>query len=346
MHSLKDGKHIHDVPLEIGEIKEFTGQKKKSEIFFKLETLLSPGIVYRYNLKTPNVKPSIIDAVKLNIEGFDRNNFKVEHVIYNSFDDEKISMFIVQKNNIKSIGSKPCIFRGYGGFGNSLLPKFYMSHLFFVHDFDGIFAFACIRGGGEKGKDWHDAGRLHKKMNTFEDFKYAAKYLVEKNYTVNEKIAIYGRSNGGLLVGACITQNPELFGAAVAEVGVYDMLRYEQFTKSPMWFDEYGVVSKKEDFEYMYMYSPLHKARPRKHNENQYPSTLILTTRDDNQVATLHSLKFAATMQYINNESQENPILLQVYETGEHLRVQNFDKDTDILIFLYQVLKIGKANNF
>lgn len=259
---------------------------------------------------------------------------------YDSFDGEKISMFIIQKNT-KPTGSKPCLLRGYGGFGNPLLPKFYMSHLYFVHAFDGIFAFACIRGGGDK--DWHDAGRLHKKMNTFEDFKYAAKYLVEQKYTVHEKIAIYGRSNGGLLVGGCITQNPELFGASIAEVGVYDMLRYEQFTKSPMWFDEYGRVSKREDFDYMYEYSPLHQARPRKHEESQYPSTLILTTLDDKEVATLHSLKFAATMQYINKDLQENPILLQVYETGNHLVDQNFDKDTDILLFLYQVLKIGKA---
>lgn len=267
MHALETGKLIRKFSLEIGQIVAFSGSRKNSEIFYQLVSFLTPGTIYQYDFAKPDVEPSLLREVKLNLEGFDKNNFIVEQVFYSSRDGTKIPMFIVQKKSGKK-GPKPSLLYGYGGFNISLLPTFSVSLLFFVDAFDGVLAFPNIRGGGEYGQKWHNSGRLLKKQNGFDDFQAAAEYLVQHNYTVHKKIAIQGLhvifssnfrifmhhgprvhfyiwrfcfnmsffiifqggSNGGLLVGACINQRSDLFGAAVAQVGVMDMLRFHKFT--------------------------------------------------------------------------------------------------------------------
>ena len=194
---------IRQFPLEIGDIAEISGSKNESEIFFKLKSFLTPGIIYRYDFSKPSADLTVFREVKLNLDGFDKKNFEVKQVFYPSRDGTKIPMFIVQKKSSNS-GPKPTLLYGYGGFLISSSPTFKPNWLFFVNSFDGILAVANIRGGGEYGDKWHDAGRLLNKQNVFNDFQDAAKYLVEQKYTVKEKLAIHGRSNGGLLVVACI----------------------------------------------------------------------------------------------------------------------------------------------
>lgn len=221
--------------------------------------------------------------------------------------------------------------------------KIFRNHLSIWSQNARIYAIANIRGGSERGENWHKAGRLYNKKITFGDFEFAAKYLVKQKYTVHEKIAIHGRSNGGLLVARCINKNFKFFGAAIAEVGVYDMIRYKKFPGGKYWLEEYGDLDKKEDFEYIYDYSPLHNIR--KPTETQYPPTLILTTLDDYKVVPLHSLKFAATLQNAvkDNKNQTNPILLKVYEEGGHRDGNYYGvyEYADILTILYKVLDIG-----
>ncbi|XP_055295100.1 prolyl endopeptidase-like [Sitodiplosis mosellana] len=345
VHSLETGKLIRKFPLEIGQLAGFSAQKKYSEMFYRLESFLSPGIIYRYDFATPDIEPTVFREMKLNLEGFDRKDFKVEQVFYPSRDGTKIPMFIVQKNT-KSGGPKPCLLYGYGGFNISLLPSFSKMVLFFVSVFNGIYAVPNIRGGGEYGVKWHDGGRLFNKQNGFDDFQAAAEYLVEHKYTVHKQIAIQGGSNGGLLIGASITQRPELFGAAIAQVGVLDMLRFHKFTIGHAWISDYGNPDDKTHFENIYKFSPLHNVRSPNSTVSQYPSTLILTADHDDRVSPLHSLKFAAALQYAvrDNQFQKNPILLRVYSKAGHgggkPTFKIIEEDTDILAFLYQTLQI------
>ncbi|XP_031619279.1 prolyl endopeptidase-like [Contarinia nasturtii] len=345
VNSLETGKLIRKFPLEIGQIVSFSGDKKYSEIFYQLVSFLTPGTIYRYDFSKPDEQPTVFREVKLNLEGFDKNNFKVDQVFYPSRDGTKIPMFIVQKNT-QPKGSKPCLLYGYGGFNISLQPTFSVSLLFLIDAFDGILAFANIRGGGEYGEKWHNGGRLLNKQNGFDDFQAAAKYLVEHKYTEHKKIAIQGGSNGGLLVGACINQRPELFGAAVAQVGVLDMLRFHKFTIGHAWISDYGNPDEKVHFDNLYKFSPVHNVHSPNSTDNQYPSTLILTADHDDRVSPLHSLKFAAALHHAvkDNEFQKNPILLRVYSKAGHgagkPTAKKIEESTDILTFLYQALEI------
>lgn len=345
MHALDTGKLIRKFPLEIGQIVSFSGSRKHSEIFYQLVSFLTPGTIYRYDFAKPEVEPSLLREVKLNLEGFDKNNFIVEQVFYPSKDGTKIPMFIVQKKSDKK-GPKPCLIYGYGGFNISLQPTFSVTLLFLIDAFDGILAFPNIRGGGEYGEKWHNSGRLLNKQNGFDDFQAAAEYLVQKNYTEPKKIAIQGGSNGGLLVGACINQRPDLFGAAVAQVGVMDMLRFHKFTIGHAWISDYGNPDEKVHFENLYKFSPLHNVRSPNSTEQQYPSTLILTADHDDRVSPLHSLKFAAALHHAikDNLYQKNPVLLRVYNKAGHgagkPTAKKIEEATDILAFLYQALHI------
>lgn len=345
VHSLETGKLLKKFPLEIGNIVSLNGGKDQSEFFFQLTSFLTPGIIYRYDFAQPDADLVVYREVKLNLKGFDKNNFKVEQVFYPSRDGTKIPMYIIQKKTSNK-KPKPCWLYAYGGFAISTMPSFTVTRLFFMDSFDGIMAIANIRGGGEYGEKWHDAGRLLNKQNVFDDFQAAAKYLVKNDYTQHEKIAIQGRSNGGLLVGACLTQRPDLFGAAIAQVGVMDMLRYHKFTIGAAWIPDYGNPDEKVHFDNIYKYSPLHNVRAPKCTKNQYPPTLITTADHDDRVSPLHSLKFAATMQHTvrDNKFQKNPIILRVYSDAGHgagiPTAKAIEGDSDVLTFMYRALRV------
>lgn len=346
MHSLETGKLIRRFSLDIGNIDEISGRKNQSEFFFQLKSFLTPGIIYRYDFAEPNANLTVYREVKLNLDGFDKNNFDLKQVFYLSRDGTKIPMFIVQKKSTKT-GPKPTLLYGYGGFSIPYTPLFQPSWLFFVNSFDGILAVANICGGGEYGEKWHDAGRLLNKQNVFNDFQDAARYLVEQKYTEHKLIAIQGESNGGLLIGACINQRPDLFGAAVAQVGVMDMLRFHKFTIGAAWISEFGDPEEEIHFENLLKYSPLHNVHKPNNTKNQYPATLITTADHDDRVSPLHSLKFAATLHHAvqGNEYQKNPILLRVYSDAGHggdgkPTSKAIDADTDILTFLYRALHL------
>ncbi|XP_031619183.1 prolyl endopeptidase-like [Contarinia nasturtii] len=344
VHCLETGKLLRKFPLEIGTIVGFSGNEKYSEVFYQLESFLTPGTIYRYDFSNPDTEPTVFIENKLNLNGFDKKNFKVEQVFYPSHDGTKIPMFIVQKKTASK--TKPVLLHGYGGFNIAIPPEFKVPFLFFVNAFDGILAIANIRGGAEYGQKWHDAGKLLNKQNVFDDFQAAAEYLVTQKYTINKKIAIYGRSNGGLLVGACINQRPELFGAAVAQVGVMDMLRFHKFTSGHSWITDYGDPDEKVHFDNLYKFSPLHNVHVPNSTVNQYPPTIILTGDHDDRVSPLHSLKLTATLQHAvkNNKFQNNPILLRVYSKAGHGDgkpiAKRIEEETDIHTFLYQSLQI------
>ncbi|XP_058448313.1 prolyl endopeptidase isoform X2 [Malaya genurostris] len=344
VHSLQDGSFISSFKIDIGTIVGFSGEKKYSEIFYHFVSFLTPGIIYHFDFAKEKAEPIVFREVK--IEEFDNSLYKVEQVFYESKDGERIPMFVVQKKASSKQEQKPCLLYGYGGFNICIQPSFSITGLVFIDSFDGILAYPNIRGGGEYGERWHNAGRLLKKQNVFDDFQYAAKHLVESGFTRHEKIAILGGSNGGLLVGSCINQRPELFGAAVAQVGVMDMLRYHKFTIGRAWMSDYGDVEEKEHFENLFKYSPLHNVHAPKSLEEQYPATLVLTADHDDRVSPLHSLKFVAALHHAikDCEFQKNPLLLRVYSKTGHgagkPTAKKIEESTDILTFMFKTLKL------
>ncbi|XP_055640781.1 prolyl endopeptidase-like [Toxorhynchites rutilus septentrionalis] len=342
VHNLIDGSFVSRFPLEIGTVSAFSGRKKYSEIFFRFVSFLTPGIVFHYDFATDHAEPTIFH--KIQIENFDSNLYKVEQVFYKSKDEESIPMFIIQKKTEQQ-KQKPCLLFGYGGFNISIQPSFKVGGLVFIDSFDGILAYPNIRGGGEYGERWHNGGRLLQKQNTFDDFQYAAQFLVEIGYTRHNQIVIQGGSNGGLLVGACINQRPDLFGAAVAQVGVMDMLRFHKFTLGKGWVTDYGDIVVKEHFENLYRYSPLHNVHRPQNESEQYPATLVLTADHDDRVSPLHTLKFVAALHHAVKDCpyQKNPLLLRVYSKAGHgagkPTAKRIEEATDVLTFMFKALK-------
>ncbi|KNC30382.1 hypothetical protein FF38_02686 [Lucilia cuprina] len=349
VNSLKDGKLISKFELDIGTVMSFSGDKKYSEIFYNFSSFLNPGTIYHYDFKWNDFKPKVLREIKLNLENFSAAKYKVEQVFYKSKDGTKVPMFIIYKNT-DVIKPRPCLLYGYGGFNISMQPSFSISGLMFIDSFDGVLAYPNLRGGGEYGEKWHNAGRLLNKQNVFDDFQTAAEYLMANNYTTKDRLVIQGGSNGGLLVGACINQRPDLFGAAVAQVGVLDMLRFHKFTIGHAWCSDYGNPDEKEHFENLLKYSPLHNVHTPKSPEEEYPATLILTADHDDRVSPLHSLKFTAALQEAvrNSEHQKNPILLRVYSKAGHgagkPTSKRIEEATDVLTFMLKSLKVENVN--
>ncbi|XP_063702062.1 prolyl endopeptidase isoform X2 [Culicoides brevitarsis] len=343
-NSLVDGKEIFKFDIPIGTIMGFSGEKKYSEVFYHFVSFLTPGVIYKFDFAKPNEKPTLFREVKL--ENFDGSQYEVEQKFYKSKDGEKIPMFIIQKKSSGKDKRKGCLLYGYGGFNINIQPSFSVTGLVFIDSFDGVLAYPNIRGGGEYGERWHDGGRLLNKQNCFDDFQAAAEFLVAEGYTSPDKIAIQGGSNGGLLVGACINQRPELFGAAVAQVGVLDMLRFHKFTIGQAWQSDYGDIEDPKHFENLLKYSPLHNVRTPKSAKEQYPATMVLTASHDDRVSPLHSLKFVAALHEAVKgcEFQTNPLFLRVYSKAGHgfgkPTAKKIEEASDILAFLCKTLKL------
>jgi len=316
-----EGNFKHEVALPgIGSIGGFSGKKDENMAFFTFTSFTYPKTIFRYN-----IEKNVSEVYKRSEIDFDTDAYETKQVFYESKDGTKIPMFIVHKKGIELNGQNPTLLYGYGGFNISLTPSFSIANLVFLEN-GGVYVLANLRGGGEYGEDWHQAGTKMNKQNVFDDFIAAAEYLINEKYTCSEKLAIRGGSNGGLLVGACMCQRPELFRVALPAVGVMDMLRYHKFTIGFHWASDYGTSEdSKEMFEYLYGYSPLHNLK----KGTNYPATMITTADHDDRVVPAHSFKFAATLQECN--AGENPVIIRIESKAGH----SAGKPTDMVIQEY-----------
>ncbi|HEY8366919.1 MAG TPA: prolyl oligopeptidase family serine peptidase [Bacteroidia bacterium] len=272
---------------------------------FTFTSYLEPGTIYEFQPESGGINEIWRAQVK-----FNSDEYETKQVFYYSKDSTKVPMFLTYKKGIKLTGTNPVFLYGYGGFNVSVTPSFSPAMIPFLEN-GGIYAVANIRGGGEYGQEWYKAGTKAQKQNVFDDFIAAAEYLIAEKYTNKSKIAICGRSNGGLLVGAVMTQRPDLFKVALPGVGVLDMLHYHQFTIGYAWADDYGVSSVKEEFEALIKYSPLHNIK-----NKEYPATLVTTADHDDRVVPSHSFKFIAELQ--KNQKGKNPVLIRVDVNAGH----------------------------
>ena len=301
------GKAARELSLPgIGTAIGFSGKRQDSETFYSFTSFTTPTTVYRYDLKTG--QSTVYRQPKVD---FNPNDYETKQVFYQSKDGTRIPMFITHKKGLKLDRSNPTYLYGYGGFNVSLTPAFSISNLVWM-EMGGVYAQPNLRGGGEYGEEWHLAGTKLKKQNVFDDFIAAAEWLIANNYTSPVKLAIGGGSNGGLLVGACLTQRPELFGAALPAVGVMDMLRFQKFTIGWAWVSDYGSSDNPEEFKALKAYSPLHNIKP----GTKYPATMITTADHDDRVVPAHSFKFAATLQAA--QSGPAPILIRIETKAGH----------------------------
>ncbi|RAJ05085.1 prolyl oligopeptidase [Chitinophaga skermanii] len=290
----------------VGTVSGFGGEKEDKTLFYTFTSYIAPATVYKYNVASG--KSDIYHQPEVK---FNPNDYESKIEFFHSKDGTRVPVFISYKKGIKKDGNNPLMLYGYGGFNISLTPAFSTSNLFFMEQ-GGIYVVVGLRGGGEYGEAWHQAGMLGKKQNVFDDFIGAAEYLIKEKYTNANKIAIRGGSNGGLLVGACMTQRPDLFKVAIPQVGVLDMLRYQKFTIGWAWKVEYGSSENEEQFNYLIKYSPLHNLK----KGTKYPATLITTADHDDRVVPAHSFKFAAALQVANDGT--NPVLIRIESKAGH----------------------------
>ncbi len=302
-----NGKFVRELSLPgPGSAYGFGGKRQDTETFYVFTGFTDPGTIYRYDMTTG--KSDIFRRPKVD---FNPGEYETKQVFYKSKDGTRVPMFITHKKGIKLDGSNPTLLYGYGGFNVAITPYFSVSTLVWM-EMGGVYAVANIRGGGEYGKEWHEAGMKLKKQNCFDDFIAAAEWLIANKYTSTPKLAIRGASNGGTLVGACMTQRPDLFGACVPDVGVMDMLRFNKFTIGWAWVSDYGSPENREEFEALYAYSPLHNLKP----GTAYPATLLSTADHDDRVVPAHSFKFAATLQ--GAHSSAAPVLIRIETKAGH----------------------------
>ncbi|MEB3355256.1 MAG: prolyl oligopeptidase family serine peptidase [Synechococcales bacterium] len=302
-----DGSFVRQIELPgIGSAGGFYGKREDKETFYVFTSFTTPPTIYRYDMVTGEStlfrRPEV---------AFDPEQYETTQVFYTSKDGTRVPMFISHKKGLTLDGTNPTLLYGYGGFNISLSPSFSISNLVWM-EMGGVYAVPNLRGGGEYGEDWHQAGTKHNKQNVFDDFIAAAEWLIEQGYTSSEKLAIAGGSNGGLLVGACMTQRPDLFAAALPAVGVMDMLRFHLFTIGWAWTSDYGSPDDPEEFKSLYAYSPLHNLKP----GTAYPATLITTADHDDRVVPAHSFKFAAALQEAHDG--ENPVLIRIETKAGH----------------------------
>ncbi|WP_013325238.1 prolyl oligopeptidase family serine peptidase [Gloeothece verrucosa] len=302
-----DGSLVREVELPgLGSVGGFNGKRYDTETFYMFTGFTMPSTIYRYDLISG--KSTLFRQPQVD---FNPDDYVTEQVFYSSKDGTKIPMFITHKKGLVLDGNNPTYLYAYGGFNVSITPNFSVSNVVWM-EMGGVYAVPNLRGGGEYGEEWHQAGMKLKKQTVFEDFIAAAEWLIENNYTSSEKLAIGGGSNGGLLVGACMTQRPDLFAAALPSVGVMDMLRFHKFTIGWAWCSEYGSPENEEEFKVLYAYSPLHNLKP----GTTYPSTMITTADHDDRVVPAHSFKFAAALQA--SHQGENPVLIRIETKAGH----------------------------
>ena len=303
-----NGEKIDEIAFtDIGSVSGFYGSKNADTTFYKLTGFTNPGQVFAYDVKSG--ESSLFKSIDT---GVNYDDYETKQIFYTSKDGTKVPMFIVHKKGLKLDGNNKTLLYGYGGFNISLLPRYSVSRMVWVEQ-GNVLAIANLRGGGEYGQQWHKAGTKLDKQNVFDDFIAAGEYLVESGYTTPEKMGIQGGSNGGLLVGATLTQRPDLFSAALPAVGVLDMLRYHTpSANARAWSSDYGLSENKDEFEALYAYSPLHNTKP----GTCYPATLVTTGDHDDRVVPWHSYKFAAQLQA--DQSCDNPILLRVETRAGH----------------------------
>jgi prolyl oligopeptidase len=301
------GKFVNEIALPgIGTADGFGGKANDKETFYAFTGFTTPTTIYRYDFATG--KSTVFRQPKVE---FNPNDYETKQVFYTSKDGTKVPMFITHKKGLKLDGSNPTYLYGYGGFNISLTPAFSVGNLVWM-EMGGVYAQPNLRGGGEYGEDWHQGGMKLKKQNVFDDFIAAAEWLIANKYTSTPKLAIGGGSNGGLLVGAAMTQRPDLFGAALPAVGVMDMLRFQKFTIGWAWVSDYGSAENAEDFKALYAYSPLHNIKP----ETSYPPTMVITADHDDRVWPGHSFKFAAALQAA--QAGDAPVLIRIETKAGH----------------------------
>ncbi len=302
-----DGKELREVKLPSVGSAGFSGKKNRKECFYSFSSFTVPGSIYRYDLDTG--ESTLYKAPQLS---FRTSDFVSEQVFFTSKDGTRVPMFITYKKGMKRNGKNPTLVYGYGGFNIGLTPSFSAMRIPFLEK-GGIYVMVNLRGGNEYGEEWHQAGTKMRKQNVFDDFIAATEWLIDNGYTNPGKVAIQGGSNGGLLVGACMTQRPDLFAVAIPQVGVMDMLRYHKFTIGWNWAPDYGTSDdSREMFEYLLGYSPLHNLRP----GTAYPATLVTTADHDDRVVPAHSFKFAATLQAC--QTGNNPVLIRIDTKAGH----------------------------
>jgi prolyl oligopeptidase len=328
-----DGKKLADVPLPaIGSVFGVSGRYDRNEIFFGFQSFTVPPSVYQVDLgNVTNTLWANVDAPSI-----DPSNYNVQQIWYSSKDGTQVPMFVVSKKGMTKNGANPTLLIGYGGFNVSMTPTFSRSmYLWMEHG--GIYAVANLRGGAEFGEDWHRAGMLEKKQNVFDDFIAAGEFLVAQKYTDRDHLAISGGSNGGLLMGAMITQRPDLFRAVVCAVPLLDMLRYQNFQIAKLWVPEYGSAEDAKQFDWLYAYSPYHHVKA----GEEYPAILFMTGDTDTRVDPMHAKKMAALMQADakNGASKDKPILLRIESKAGHGQgkpvAKQIEESTDMYSFLF-----------
>ena len=303
----RDGKNKKEIPLPgLGSAGGFAGRENDKTVFYTFSSFTYPQTIFKYDIENGSSEQFFKAELK-----FDPEEYVEKQVFYTSKDGTKVPMFIVHKKGLDLNGQNPTYLYGYGGFNISLTPWFSTSRLILLEN-GGVFALPNLRGGGEYGESWHEAGMLLNKQNVFDDFIAAAEYLIEKGYTNSDKLAIAGGSNGGLLVGACMTQRPDLFAVALPAVGVMDMLRYHKFTVGWGWVPEYGSSEEEEHFHNLLSYSPLHNLKA----GVNYPATMVTTADHDDRVVPAHSFKFAAQLQ--KSHQGENPVVIRIEKKAGH----------------------------
>jgi prolyl oligopeptidase len=328
-----DGRFVREVEFPgIGMATGFEGKRTDTETFYTFSSFATPPTIYRYDMLTGKSERWRRSEVK-----FNPDDYEVRQVFYRSKDGTRIPMFISYRKGLPLDGSNPTLLYGYGGFNISLTASFAVSRVAWM-EMGGVYAQPNLRGGGEYGESWHKAGTKLQKQNVFDDFIAAAQWLIDNRYTRPEKLAISGGSNGGLLVGAVMTQRPDLFGAALPAVGVMDMLRFQKFTEGRQWVDDYGSSDHPEEFKAILKYSPYHNLKP----GTCYPPTLVTTADTDDRVVPGHSFKFAARLQH--DQSCDNPVLIRIAVRAGHgggkPTTMRIEETADQWAFLVKALKM------
>jgi prolyl oligopeptidase len=330
------GGQLREIALPgIGSVGGFDGRRKDTRTFYAFTSFTEPGAIYEFDLTTGESK-----LWKKPTVGFDSAAYETRQTFYQSKDGTRIPMFIVAKRGVELNGPNPTLLYGYGGFNISLTPGFAVPRAVWL-EMGGVLAIANLRGGGEYGREWHQAGTKERKQNVFDDFIRAGEWLIANGYTSKEKLAIQGGSNGGLLVGACMTQRPELFAAALPDVGVMDMLRFDRFTIGWAWRSDYGSSANPEDFKTLFAYSPYHRLKP----GVRYPATMITTADHDDRVVPAHSFKFAARLQEYQAKNGP-PVLIRIETKAGHGAGRALNKTIELVADQWAFLTKSLGMNF